>query len=282
MQRNNSSTCPRGTPHHRPLQRAHYCHQPTPMAAGRRSDPPAPELPARSRSPYQLTLDFVDALGDSSRQFQLRGGLVAPEYRAEHYPVTGTDQIGPSIGRALHLTWDEHPQLQADVKAFGLGIWNRNSVPILLFGGFGLAGIATAAGAGNQWSPASTAIGFATLVPELTAHLSDGPGSPGDLNFRQFAFNFRDSTSIGRNEGNDVLGLFPTGQFRGQFLNHDLTFTAGLNARYLPDDREFRLQESLGLDYNLFRFNIGDPRASFGTESRLNLYQQIDLSSPAK
>ena len=272
-----NSTCVQGTPPPSPVTTGTLLPSADANGGGPPLDPPLPDLRGRTRSPYQLTLDFVDAIGDSSRQFQLRGGLLSPEYRASNYPVIGTDQIFPSLGRALKLTWDEHRQLQADVKSFGLGIWSNNTAPILAFGVFGLAGIAAAAGAGNEWAPASKVIGLATLVPEQTLHLSDRPWSPGDLYFRQLAFNFKESTSIGRNEGNNVLSLYPTLQFRGQYLDRDITFTAGANARYLPDLHQFRIQESFGLDYNLVRFRIGDYRASFGAEGRLNLYQQVDL-----
>ena len=275
------STCPEGTPPPPPVTTGTLLPSADANGGGPPRDPPPPALTGRDRNPYQLTLDVLDAWSESSRQFQLRGGLLSPQYRASSYPVTGSNQILPSLGRAFKLTLDEHPQLQADLKHFGLGIWNNYQVPILTFGGFGLLGVATAAGAGNEWGPASKVLGFLpTLVPEQTVSLSQGPSSPGDLYFRQFAFSLRDSTTIGRNEGNNALGIFPTFQFRGQYLDHDITFTGGVNTRYLPDLRQFRLQESFGIDYNLLRFNIGDYRASFGTEGRLNLYQQINLSEP--
>jgi len=146
----------------------------------------------------------------------------------------------------------------------------------------GVLGTAGAA-AGGQWQPASLLSGLpSTLIPEQTFNLASGPASPGDLFFRQGAFSFGDSTRIGQNEGANPVGLFPTLQFRGQYLNRDITFTTGVNARYLPDLRQFRLQESFGLDYNLVRFNIGPYRASFGMEGRLNTYQQIDTQPAAQ
>jgi hypothetical protein len=153
---------------------------------------------------------------------------------------------------------------------------NEHMGGVIGFGAIGVLGTIGAA-AGGEWWPASKLSDLATLVPEQTFKLASGPASPGDLYFRQGAFSFSDSTAIGKNEGDNPVGLFPTLQFRGQFLDNDITFTTGFNARYLPTLREFRLQESFGLDYNLLRFNIGPYRASFGTEGRLNTYQQIDL-----
>jgi hypothetical protein len=224
-----------------------------------------------------LSLDFLDATADSSRNFYLRGGLLSPQYWAPSYPVIGTDQIGASLGRAFKIVWDEHPQLQADVKLFGLSMWNQHGPAAIGFGVMGVLGSVGAA-AGGEWMPASKLSGLVTLMPEQTFNLSSGPANPGDLFFRQGAFSFRDSTAIGTNEGENPVGLFPTIQFRGGFLDRDITFTTGFNARYLPEREQFRFQQSFGLDYNLARFNIGDYRASFGAEGRLNTYQQIDLS----
>ncbi len=276
-----SSTCPQGTAPPPPVTTGTLLPSADANGGGPPRDPPPPELPGRGRTPYQLTGDFIDAVGDSSSQFQLRGGLLSPQYRATTYPVVGTDQIGPSLGRAFRLVWDEHPQLQADVKQFGLGVWHSHTAPILLGAGFGAIGVAAAAGAGDQWAPASRVVGLATLIPEQTFDLASRPANPGDLFFRQGAFSFRDSPA-GRNEGENAFGLFPTLQLRGQYLDRDVTVTAGVNARFLPDLRQFRVQESFGLDYNLARFNIGAYRASFGAEGRLNTYQQIDVLPEAR
>jgi hypothetical protein len=116
------------------------------------------------------------------------------------------------------------------------------------------------------------------LFPEQTFDLASGPARPGDLFFRQGAFSLLESTPIGTNEGENQVGLFPMIQFRGGFLDRDLTFSTGFNARYLPERDQFRFQQSFGLDYNLVRFNLGDYKASFGTEGRFNTYQQIDLN----
>jgi RHS repeat-associated protein len=269
------STCPGGSPPP-PPQTTGTLLPSAEANGGVPLDPPAPEPPARPRTFAQLQLDWIQAISESSQNFQLRGGLLSPEYRAESYPVTGTDQIGTSLGRAFKVVWGEHPQLQSDTKSFGLGLLRQNIGPLVGFGVMGLLGTAGAA-AGGEWQPASLLSGLPSLlIPEATFDLASGPANPGDLFFRQGAFQFRDSTAIGQNEGENPVGLFPTLQFRGQYLNRDITFTAGVNARYLPDLRQVRLQESLGLDYNLLRVNLGAYRASLGLEGRLNTYQQID------
>jgi hypothetical protein len=222
-----------------------------------------------------LSWDWSQAISESTLNFQLRGGLLSPEYRAESYPVIGSDQIGTSFGRAFTIVWDEHPQLQADTAAFGARMWREHGAAGLSFLLMGMGGVVGAA-AGGEWEPASMASSLpAVLVPELD--IASGSARLGPFLFRQLAFNFNESTPIGSNEGENPVGLFPTVSGRGQFLDRDLTATAGVNTRYVPTLRELRLQESFGLDYNLVRFNIGDYRAAFGMEGRLNLYQQIDL-----
>jgi hypothetical protein len=242
------------------------------------AEPEPPELPGRVRSPYQLTFDFLGAIGDSSRKFYVTGGLIDPKYWAESYPVIGKDQIGTTLGRAFKLVWDEHPQLQADVKLFGLAMWNQHGPAGIGLLSIGLLGTIGAA-AGGEWKPASlTTTVTSALFPEQTFDLASGPARPGDLFFRQGAFSLLESTPIGTNEGENQVGLFPMIQFRGGFLDRDLTFSTGFNARYLPERDQFRFQQSFGLDYNLVRFNLGDYKASFGTEGRFNTYQQIDLN----
>jgi hypothetical protein len=154
-------------------------------------------------------------------------------------------------------------------------MWNQTGPAALSFGALGVLGTIGAA-AGGEWQPASMLSGLPTLMPEQTFQLATGPATPGDMFFRQGAFSFSDSTTIGTNEGENPVGLFPTLQFRGGYLNRDLTFTTGVNARYLPDLQQFRLQESFGVDQNLVRFNIGPYDASIQLSGRLNLYQTID------
>ena len=128
----------------------------------------------------------------------------------------------------------------------------------------------------GEWRPAALVSGLATLMPEQTGALANRPASPGDLFFRQAAFSFADSTPIGANEGASPLGIFPTLQLRGQFLDRDITVTAGVNARFLPERQQFRLQESLGVDYAIARFTTQQYRGYFGFAARANLYQQFD------
>ena len=271
------STCPAGAPEP-PPQTTGTLLESADANGGVPQDPEPVLPPARTRSFAELQSDWFQAIGESSRNFQLRGGLLSPEYRAESYPVVGSDQIGTSLGRAFKLIWDEHPQLQADTKQFGLRAWREHGPAGVSFGVLGLLGTAGAA-AGGEWGPASVLSTLPSLlVPELKFDLASGPARPGDLFFRQGAVNFNESTPIGRNEGENPVGLFPTLQLRGQFLDRDITASVGVNARYLPTQREVRLQESFGLDYNFLRFNLGAYRASFGMEGRLNTYQQIDLA----
>jgi RHS repeat-associated protein len=270
------STCPAGRPAPPPTTTGTLLPSADANGGGPPRTPPPPELPARHLQFWQLQSDWFAAIGDSSRNFQLRGGLLSPEYRASSYPVTGTDQILPSLGRAFKIIWGEHPQLQADTKDFGLRMWNQHGAAAISFGVLGLLGAAGAA-AGGEWQPLSLLPGLATLMPEQsTRELATGPASPGDMFFRRIVFNFNDSTTIGQNEGRNAFGLAPTLQFRGGYLNRDLTITTGLNARYLPDLRQFRLQESLGIDQNLVRFNIGPYDASLQLSGRVNFYQQMD------
>lgn len=270
------STCPGGSPPPPPQTTGTLLPSADANGGGPPRDPPPETPPARPRTLFQLQSDWLQAIGESSQNFQARGGLLSPEFRAPSYPVVGTDQIGSSLGRAFRVVWSEHPQLQADTTAFGMGLLRQNIPPLVGFGVLGLMGTVGAA-SGGEWGPASMLSGLpATLVPPIPFNLASGPANPGDLFFRQGVVQFRDSTRIGQGEGDNVVGLHPTLQLRGQFLDRDITVTTGVNARYLPDLRQVRLQESFGLDYNLLRFNIGPYRAAFGMEGRLNTYQQID------
>jgi hypothetical protein len=158
-----------------------------------------------------------------------------------------------------------------------MGLLRRNIPALVGFGVLGLMGTAGAA-AGGEWGPASMLSGlastFASSLPPF--NLASGPANPGDLFFRQGVVGFGESTRIGQGEGDNAVGLFPTLRLRGEFLNRDLTVTTGVNARYLPDLRQVRLQESFGIDQNLVRFNAGPYAASLQLSGRFNMYQQID------
>ncbi|MGD2087635.1 MAG: SpvB/TcaC N-terminal domain-containing protein [Candidatus Aminicenantes bacterium] len=273
------STCPQGEPVPPPPTTGTLL----PSAEPHGGEPSTPDLPeARERTPYQLHQDLIDAISDSSRRFRLRGGLLSPEYRAERYPVTGIDQIGPSLGRAFEVVWDEHPQLQADLKEFGLEVLRQHWAGILFVGVFGLTATSLYALA-NQWEPASTVSGLLpTFIPDRPFQLGEEqPISPGNLFFRQGYFSLSESTTIGGDEGENPVGLFPTFQLRGQIFNRDITITTGLNARFLPELLQFRFQESIGLYLNITRFDLGPYQGSFSTGARLNLYQQINLQQSA-
>src|SRR5262249_53404422 len=143
------------------------------------------------------------------------------------------------------------------------------------FAGYAASG--PQSGPGNQYGPLAGLVGF---VPTLVGtHKFDIPGrplDPGDLHLNQGAFETLSSTTIGPNEGAHAFGVEPTLKLFGQFLQHDITFTAGVNVRYLPALQQFRVQESVGLDFNLARFRLGPYPASLGLEGRANIYQQID------
>ena len=273
-----TSTCDYGKPAPNPPTTGKLLPPAEAKSGGPPLDPPRPEPKGRDRTVEQLVRDAFGALGDSSNNFRLRGGFLLPEHRAERYPVVGSDQIVPSLSRLAKVTLAEHLQLKSDLIYFV----THHPREVGLVGGAVLLGSGAAAGA-NRWGGVSAIAGLLpSVVPEQTfslrrvpilSHMTDLPFG---LHLEQGAFQLRDSTTIGKESG-DAVGLFPTLQLRGDVRGLPLTVTGGVNARFLPDPRQFRVQESVGVDLNFFRINIGPYRASLGAEARFNFYQQIDL-----
>ncbi len=265
-----TSTCDYGKPAPNPPTTGKLLPPAEAKSGGPPLDPPRPEPKGRDRTVEQLVRDAFGALGDSSNNFRLRGGFLLPEYRAERYPVVGSDQIGPSLSRLATVTLAEHLQLKSDLIYFV----THHPREVGLVGGAVLLGSGAAAGA-NRWGGVSAIAGLLpSVVPEPTFSLRRVPILPLGLHLEQGAFQLRDSTTIGANDNG--FGLFPTLQLRGNLHGLPLTVTGGVNARFLPDPRQFRVQESVGVDLNFFRINIGPYRASLGAEARFNFYQQID------